>query len=320
MHRWLYFAVLVAVIVLIAAAPSPAMAPGGEEAFLGKWDITVPNTNGTVRACWLDIQREGGELKARFLDGSGSPTPLKQISIQNGELSFEKMRGKPPEQVKVVFRARVVNGRLEGTETTGQQKPRPWTGVRPPVWPKEAPKRKPGMPVVLFNGKDVSGWLGQSPNRPLGWVVENGILLNPNPPANNIYSEKKFMDFKVEVEFNLDPHSNSGVYLRGRHEVQIQDDYGNQDINEGTQGAIYGFIAPAVNACKPAGDWQTIEATIIANRVTVILNGRKIIDNAVVPALTGGALDANEREPGPILLQGDHGTVRFRKVVVTPLI
>ena len=313
--------VAVVSVALLLGWPTGAATQAGDDAFLGRWDVTVPSPGGgPVRACWLNIEREGGELKARFLDGDGSPVPLKQISIQNGELSFEKLRGRPPEQVNVVFRARLVNGRLEGTETAGKQKPRPWTGVRPPVWPKEPPKRKPGKPIALFNGKDLSGWLGQNPNRPLGWEVQNGVLVNPNPPANNIYSEQKFMDFKVEVEFNLEARSNSGVYLRGRHEIQIQDDYGQQTLNEGTQGAIYGFITPSVNACKPAGQWQMLEATIIANRVTVILNGTKIIDNAVIPALTGGALDANEGAPGPILLQGDHGVIRYRKVVVTPLI
>ena len=305
---------------LFAGWPAGAAAQAGDDAFLGKWDITIPNPDGkTVRACWLDVSREGGELKGRFLPGNASPIPLQQVSIENGELIFQYQSGRPPDQMSIECRARVVNGKLEGTIAAGKQKPRPWTGVRPPVWPKEPPKRKPGKPVALLNGKDLSGWLGQNPNRPLGWEVRDGTLLNPNPPANNIYSEQKFMDFKVEVEFNLEAHSNSGVYLRGRHEIQIQDDYGKPP-NEHSQGAIYGFIAPSVEASKPAGEWQTLEATIIANRVTVILNGTKIIDNAVIPALTGGALDANEGEPGPIMLQGDHGVIRYRKVVVTPLI
>jgi hypothetical protein len=314
----LFVAVVSAALLLVW--PAGAAAQSGDDAFLGKWDITIPNpSGGPVRACWLDVSREGGELKGRFLPGNASPIPLGQISIENGELIFQYQSGRPPDEINNECRARVVKGKLDGTIAAGKQKPRPWTGVRPPVWPQEPPKRKPGKPVALLNGKDLSGWLGQNPNRPLGWEVRDGILLNPNPPANNIYSEQKFMDFKVEVEFNLEAHSNSGVYLRGRHEIQIQDDYGNPP-NEHSQGAIYGFIAPSVEASKPAGQWQTLEATIIANRVTVILNGTKIIDNAVVPALTGGALDANEGEPGPIMLQGDHGVIRYRKVVVTPLI
>jgi hypothetical protein len=171
----------------------------------------------------------------------------------------------------------------------------------------------------LFNGKDVSGWLGQDPGRPLGWSVKDGILMNQGKGANNIYSTQKFNDFQLEVEFNVDPKSNSGVYLRGRYEIQVLDGFGRPlDIH--SQGALYGFIVPAVNADKPAGEWQTYEITLIANRVTVILNGAKIIDNGEVPGITGGALDANEKGPGPIMLQGDHGRVQFRKVRITPLI
>jgi len=165
----------------------------------------------------------------------------------------------------------------------------------------------------------VSGWLCQDPRRPMGWFVKDGILMNQGKEANNIYTQQKFDDFKLEVEFNVDPQSNSGVYLRGRYEIQILDGYG-RPLDVHSQGALYGFIVPAVNADKPAGEWQTYEITLIANHVTVMLNGTKIIENGEVPGITGGALDANEKGPGPILLQGDHGRVQFRKVRLTPLI
>jgi hypothetical protein len=194
-----------------------------------------------------------------------------------------------------------------------------WSGVRAPVWPVTPPRRKPGKPIDLFNGKDVSGWLCQDPRRPMGWFVKDGILMNEGKEANNIYTQQKFNDFKLEVEFNVDPKSNSGVYLRGRYEIQILDGY-NRPMDVHSQGALYGFIVPAVKADKPAGEWQTFDITLIANHVTVIENGTKIIDNAEVPGITGGALDANEKGPGPILLQGDHGRVQFRKVRLTPLI
>jgi len=194
-----------------------------------------------------------------------------------------------------------------------------WIGVRGPVWPATPPQRKPGKPIDLFNGKDTSNWLCQDPRRPMGWSVKDGILMNEGEEANNIYTRQKFNDFKLHVEFNVDPQSNSGVYLRGRYEIQILDDL-NRPLDVHSQGALYGFIVPPVKASKPAGEWQTYEITLIANRVTVILNGTKIIDNAEVPGITGGALDANEKEPGPILLQGDHGRVQFRKVRLTPML
>ncbi len=241
---------------------------------------------------------------------------LPQVAIEKGELTFQYPQGK--QQTPQVWKATMKGGRLEGTaQTNGQNLS--WTGVRGPVWPATPPNRKPGKPIDLFNGKDVSGWLCQDPHHPMGWFVKDGILMNEGKNACNIYTQQKFTDFKLQVEFNVDHESNSGVYLRGRYEIQILDGY-TRPMDVHSQGALYGFIVPSAKADKPAGEWQTFEITLIANHVTVIANGTKIIDNAEVPGITGGALDANEKGPGPIMLQGDHGKVQFRKVRLTPLI
>jgi hypothetical protein len=229
-------------------------------------------------------------------------------------------------QAPTIYSAVVKGGKLIGKTTQGDRVTE-WVGVRPPKWPNTPPARKPGKPIVLFDGKDMTGWHPQAPMNParpwnplpLGWEIVDGAMHNPNPPAADIVSDQKFKDFKLEVEFKVEAKTNSGVYLRGRHEIQIEDDYGKQP-GVLTHGAIYGFVAPAEEASKPAGEWQTLEATIIGNRVTIIMNGKKIHDNVVIPAITGGALDTNEGDPGPIMLQGDHSKVYYRKVVVTPLI
>lgn len=302
-----------------SSLPPAAAAPGEEAAFLGRWDITVPGKGEErSRYCWLEVTREKGELRGRYNSGGGAVFDLPVIAIENGELGFQYPVKRGTTQPVAVCRARIRNGRLEGTVATGRGAPLPWTGVRAPVWPAKTPKRKPGEPVALFNGKDLSGWVSQAPGRPMKWTVDNGILVNEEH-GNNIYSSRKFRDFNIVVEFNVDPKSNSGVYLRGRYEIQIADGAG-RPLDVHSQGALYGFIVPGADANKPAGEWQTLDATLIANRLTVLLNGVKIIDNAEVPGITGGALDAAEGEPGPILLQGDHGRVQFRKVVVTPLI
>jgi hypothetical protein len=153
----------------------------------------------------------------------------------------------------------------------------------------------------------------------MGWYVKDGILQNEGKGSNNIYSEQKFNDFNLHVEFNVDPQSNSGVYLRGRYEIQVLDDY-DRPLDIHSQAALYGFIVPAAKASKHAGEWQTFDITIITNHVTVIENGTKVIDNGEIPGITGGALDANEKGPGPIMLQGDHGKVQFRTVRLTPLL
>jgi hypothetical protein len=279
--------------------------------------MPAPEGGGRARYCWLELTRDSGQLKGRFNSGGGAVFDLPQVSIENGELKFQYPQGRPPSQTTVVYRATVKNGRLDGTANFVKET-RSWTGVPGPKWPEALPKRKPGKPVDLFNGKDLSGWVGQVPGRPLNWKVVDGILVN-EPPANNIYSQQKFQDFKVEVEFMVDKGSNSGMYLRGRYEIQIMDGQG-RELNVHSQGALYGFVIPPKDYSKAPGEWQTLEATIIQNRVTVVHNGTTIMENAEIPGITGGALDANEGEPGPIMLQGDHGKVQFRKVRVTPLI
>jgi hypothetical protein len=300
-----------------------ASSPASDKDFLGRWDITVaPLEKGRARNCWLELTMNGGTLQGRFNQGGGAVFPLNDPVIENGELKFQHPVGRPERKMVAVYRARVVNKRLEGTATFGNEAPRTLTGTRPPAWPAHPPARKPGKPVALFNGKDMSGWLGQNTGKPFGWTVKDGIMINNDHPADvsadNIYTEAKFRDFRLEVEFNVAPKSNSGIYLRGRYEIQVMDDAG-QPQNVHSQGALYGFVIPSAMVSKPAGEWQSYEITLIANRVTVILNGTKIIDNAEVPGITGGALDADESAPGPIMLQGDHGAIQYRKVVLTPL-
>jgi hypothetical protein len=294
-----------------AAAATPA-------AFLGRWDITIPaEGESRARFCWLETTMQGGKLTGRFNQGGGAVFPLPEIAVEDGELKFQHPIGRPGDQLMAVYRAKLANGRLEGTAAFGKEAPRKFTGVRAPKWPARPPKRKPGQPVDLFNGKDMSGWLGQNTGKATGWSAKDGIMVNEDR-ADNIYTEKRFRDFKLEVEFNVAPKSNSGIYLRGRYEIQIIDGEGRpRDIH--SQGALYGFVVPSIDVDKKAGEWQKFEITLVANRVTVVLNGSKIIDDAEVPGITGGALDANEAEPGPIMLQGDHGPVKYRKVLLTPL-
>jgi len=319
MRSRVFTALLMLAVIAPAWLVSAAASPGGDDAFLGRWDITATGTkSGMPRNCWLELRRDEGVLKGRFNAGGGSVFDLPMVMIEKGELGFQYPQGQAPNQTQQVWQATMKDGRLVGTAITNGQT-LSWTGARGPAWPATPPKRNPGKPVDLFNGKNVSGWICQDPRHPMGWFVKAGILMNEGKNACNIYTRQKFNDFKLDVEFNVDPESNSGVYLRGRYEIQILDGY-KSPLDVHSQGALYGFIVPAVKADKPAGQWQTFEITLMANHVTVIMNGNKIIDNGEVPGITGGALDANEKGPGPIMLQGDHGKVQFRKVLLTPLI
>ena len=174
-------------------------------------------------------------------------------------------------------------------------------------------------PVVLFDGKSLDAWGVQHQQRGMNWVVENGVMMSPEKEGNNLVSKQTFKDFKIEAEYAIAPGSNGGIYLRGRYEMQLLDDFG-KDTNAQGHMAIYGRTPPATNASKPAGEWQTVEIIVVGNRVTATLNGKKVHDNAVIEGVTGGTLDANETAPGPIMLQGDHGKVWFRKVTVTPIV
>jgi hypothetical protein len=178
--------------------------------------------------------------------------------------------------------------------------------------------------VPLFNGKDLTGWKLRNPKGKNLWTVEpGGVLKNTvakGEHGTDLVTEKKFWNFTVRYEYMVPDGSNSGFYLRGRHEIQILGDaHSKGKPGTGSNGAIYGFKAPDVFASKPGDQWQTCEATIIGNRITVILNGQKIHDNVECTRPTGGELDRNVNEPGPIMLQGDHGTVSFRNIRIKEL-
>jgi hypothetical protein len=174
----------------------------------------------------------------------------------------------------------------------------------------------------LFNGKDLTGWHLRKPDGQNSWKVEDGILKNivaKGQHGTDLVGDQKFWNFTVRYEYQVPDGSNSGFYLRGRHEIQILGDFASGKASKGGNGAIYQHTIPAEFASKPGNEWQTVEATMIDNKVSVTLNGKKIHENVVVERATGSELDNNVNEPGPFFLQGDHGTVFFRKIEVKEL-
>ena len=175
----------------------------------------------------------------------------------------------------------------------------------------------------LFNGKDLTGWKLRNPNGHHSWsVLPGGILKNTvehGMHGTDLVTEKKFWNFTVRYEYMTPENSNSGFYLRGRHEIQILGDYKSGHPTISGNGSIYNFKAPDQFVTKPAGEWQTAEATIIGDRITVIMNGVKIHDNVQCDRATGSEIDDKVNEPGPIFLQGDHGTVSFRNIRIKEL-
>jgi hypothetical protein len=174
----------------------------------------------------------------------------------------------------------------------------------------------------LFNGKDLTGWKLRNPQGTPTWSVKEGILVNDvsgGKHGTDLISDQKFSDFALRYEYKIAKGANSGVYLRGRHEIQVLDDYERGKPSKGGNGAIYNTAPVAKFASKPADEWQTAEATIKGNKVTVVLNGEKVHDNVTVDKATGGELDNKVDQPGPIMLQGDHGSISFRKIEIKEL-
>lgn len=174
----------------------------------------------------------------------------------------------------------------------------------------------------LFNGKDTTGWKLRSPKGSNTWAVQNGVLKNTvekGMHGTDLVTQEKFWNFTVRYEFMVPDNSNSGFYLRGRHEIQILGDAKNGKASKGCNGAIYNFKAPDEFVSKPGDQWQTAEATIIGHKITLILNGKKVHDNVTCERATGSEIDNKVNEPGPIFLQGDHGTVSFRNIRIKEL-
>jgi hypothetical protein len=287
-----------------------------QNSFLGRWNLTGTGAN-SGNVYWLEVKDDGGQLAGMFLNRGGSPVKLASIKVENGELVFQTTPGTNGSFTE--GRARVQGGKLAGTLKAGDRTVE-FVGTRPPKWraaDANAP-HKLGTPVELFNGTSMDAWDVQDKTKPSGWSVVDGAMTN-TPHANNLISKQKFQDYKIHAEYKLEQNSNSGIYIRGRYELQVLDDYGKPQ-DEHSHMAVYAWHKPLVNASKPIGEWQTMDATIVGNKVTVVLNGQKVQDNSTLEAITGGALDANETEPGPVMIQGDHEKVTYRKVTVTPIL
>ena len=171
--------------------------------------------------------------------------------------------------------------------------------------------------VVLFGGADLSEWHTGMPEQLEGWVAQDGILRNVGN-ADDLVSNRRFWNFRLQVEYRVSAGGNSGIGLRGRYEVQIYDDFGAEPSIHGN-GAVYSRIRPSTLASDVYTEWQTFDIRLVGRVVTVELNGTTIIDRQVIEGITAMARDADESERGPILIQGDHGSIEFRRIVVTPL-
>jgi hypothetical protein len=284
----------------------------GTPSIEGHWDITI-RQDGKELPSWLEIIHSGrGTLVGRFVYAFGSARPVAHIKPANGKYSFSIPIQWEPGNSDMEFEFTQTGDNLNGTMLYTDGKKYEWTATRAPslrrskqpVWDK---------PINLFNGKNLDGWHATGKNQ---WLAESAILRSPKS-GSNLVTDKSFTDFKLHIEFRYPKGSNSGVYLRGRYEVQIEDNYGTDPLVD-RFSAIYGFITPNEMVAKAPGEWQVYDIVLVGRTVSVTANGKTVICNQEIPGITGGALNSKEGEPGPIMIQGDHGPVEFRNIVITP--
>ena len=311
-----FLATILLCLVLTPACAAERPARGFADDLLGRWDLRVAGDDGEYPS-WVELRlRTEWQLMARFVGRFGSTRYTDDVEFADGRLRLRVPVQYEPGPGALEFEGELRDGGLAGTLIAPGAEAVPFTGERAPAL-ERAGVPEAGNPLALFDGVSLSGWRPRHAAHAGCWQVADGVL-RATPPCVDLVSVPRFDDFRLEVELRYPAGSNSGLYLRGRYELQIQDDHGLA-VDPLRMGGVYGFIAAATNAARPAGAWQRYDVELRGRRVTVALNGTTVIAGSEIPGITGGALDAEEAEPGPLMLQGDHGPIEFRRIVLTPL-
>lgn len=251
----------------------------------------------------MEFSGESARPAIRVVGRTGSVHSVHNVVARDDRLTFDD----GPGQWRILAKDHKLTGQTPQGQLTGVPAPALNRRQAPAVW---------SSPEPLFNGRDLTGW--QPDNPALNhWRAENGELQNQEAGAN-IATTRKFVDFKLHIEYNCPPGGNSGVYLRGRYEVQVEYEPADKNDVFHAMGSIYGFIAPAAEVPPRPGQWESYDVTLVGRNVTVVRDGVVIIDHTSIPGITGGALDSHEAEPGPIYLQGDHtGGLKYRNITIS---
>jgi hypothetical protein len=284
-----------------------------QKAVIGRWDLTV-QTPGVDQPAWLEISPSGTQTTVgQFVGWHGSARPISRVDVGDDGFRFAI----PPQFERgagdLVLEGTLADDQMSGTILTPDGTTVTWQGRRAPSLRRATPPTW-GDPITLFNGIDLTGWSviqGESQ-----WIVADGILRNLSR-GGNIITNQKFDDFQLHLEFRYAPNGNSGVYLRGRYEVQVVD-HPSREPDSHLLGGIYGFLTPSEIVTNGANEWNSYDITLIGRQVTIIVNGTTVISQQAIPGITGSALDSDEGAPGPLMLQGDHTAIEYRNIVITP--
>jgi hypothetical protein len=299
-------------LILIAAVIVPGLAQRSTNPFVGRWDFNITTPAG-ARASWLGVSEKGGELEVWFQPTGGNVYRVKDAKLNGSHLSLtlSQPSGNRP---AMSWELDAQGDKLVGVQKRGDSTI-DIVGVRAPELKRAAPPAW-SNPEPLFNGKDLTGWepIGNTANN--HWVVRDGLLINEQRGAN-LKTTRVFDDFKLHFEVNCPDRANSGMYLRGRYEIQLENEPPGVEPPERAMGSIYGRLAPKAEQPRRPGEWETFDVTLVGRTVTIVRNGVTTIDRQEIEGITGGALDANEGEPGPFYIQGDHtGGLKFRNITV----
>jgi hypothetical protein len=305
--KQIYAALILAAVLVVPGLPLKGASP-----LAGRWDITVATPHGTL-VDWLGVTEKNGALEIWYQPPGGNVFQVKNFKADGAHLNLvlqEAAGGQPALTWDVDASGDKLAGTQKRGDATGEV-----IGVRAPALIRPEPKSW-SAPEPLFNGKDLTGWEPLDPAHN-HWAAKNGELVNEAHGAN-LKTTRILDDFKLHIEFNCPDDGNSGIYLRGRYEVQIEYEPLAFNPPERRIGSIYGFLTPAVDLPRKPGQWESYDVTLVGRTVTVVRDGVTILDKQEIPGTTGGALDSNEGTPGPIYIQGDHtGGLRFRNITVS---
>ena len=310
MKKLLLFAVATAALPFMVSAQDAKV-------FLGRWDMTATPAAGTPYPQWMELLEKNGKVEGRVQPRGGGWRPILGAKVESGKMVVAlsatmnwELTSTGPDQITGIEKRGTADGpKLAGVRAPKLDRPMPkaWTKPRP-----------------LFNGKDLTGWepIGNVQNSK--WIARDGELVNDNPEvpgvrnpgAANIKTTAKFQDFKLHIEVNCPDTGNSGIYLRGRYEIQIGTEGGKLPDHE--MGAVYSHYPPPAGAELGLGKWTAFDITFVGRHVTVLRDGKMYHDHVEIPGPTGGALDSRESESGPFFLQGDHhGVIRYRNLTIS---
>lgn len=284
-----------------------------DDPFSGRWDLTIQTPTATYPS-WIEISGSESHPAVRIVGRVASVHNATEVRIDGSNLTFHSVEccGKG---IPVTWDVTIANEKLTGVQKRGDGVAARIRGERAPALNRSAPAAW-SQPELLFDGKDMDGWIPDQPSKN-HWVVQNGELVNQAAGAN-IRTSRHFNDFRLHIEYNCPEGGNSGVYLRGRYEVQVEYEPAGKNDRFHMMGSIYGFIPPAEDLAPRAGQWESYDIVLIGRTVTVVRDDVKVIDAQEIPGITGGALDSQEGEPGPIYLQGDHtGGLKYRNIRIS---